>query len=58
MYFYRDLLNGSSEKLEIRMNLEGSREIPNLITTQVTTMEEVMKVIKYINFFKCLIKIC
>jgi len=40
----RDLLNGSSEKLEIRMSLEGSREIPNLITTQVTTMEEVMKI--------------
>jgi len=40
----RDLLNGSNEKLEIRMSLEGSREIPNLTTTQVTTMEEVMKI--------------
>ena len=42
--FHSDLLNGSNEKLEIRMSLEGSREIPNLTTTQVTTMEEVMKV--------------
>jgi len=40
----RDLLNSSGEKLEIRMSADGGREIPHLISTQVTTIEEVMEI--------------